>query len=80
MTYVKEPSKDPKYDRTLLRGMKEIAAYLGIAVSTLYRWNRNHALPMGKLPNGEWCSSTALIDRWIQCRDPYKAAYRESVQ
>lgn len=61
----------PKHDRTLLYQVKEIASYMGCSDFTVRAWIRRHGFPAGKMPNGSWVSSTALIDLWILSRNPY---------
>lgn len=63
--------QEAKYDRTLLYGLPEIAAYIRMSVPTARRWIRQEALPVGKLPDGRWVTSTELIDRWVEARNPY---------
>lgn len=58
-------------DRTLLRGMSAVSKYTQYSLSTIRRWTRQHALPLGKLPDGTWVTSTELIDRWILARRPF---------
>lgn len=62
---------DTKYDRTLLYGLPQIAAYMGYSVQTIHRWIRKEAFPVGKLPEGVWMTSTEMIDRWLMVRNPF---------
>lgn len=63
---------DTKYDRTLLYGLPAIAAYMGYSVSTIQRWIRREAFEVGKMPDGTWCTSTAMVDLWLMARNPQR--------
>ena len=62
---------DTQYDRSLLYGVKAIAAYMRFSEASVHKWIRKDGFPAGKLPNGLWASSTAMIDQWLMCRNPY---------
>ena len=52
----------------VLRGAKEICAYLRISTYTLYRWARFYDLPIMYTPSLKMLTSTDLIDAWIAVR------------
>ena len=54
----------------VLRGVHEIAQFLGVSDSTIYRWILRQHLPVGKLPDGRWATTPTLIDAWILYRGP----------
>jgi len=58
-------------DRTLIQGLSAVTKYTGYSLSTIRRWAKHHAFPIGKLPDGSWITSTELIDRWILARRMY---------
>ena len=60
-----------KYDSVLLYGADAIAEYMGCSAWTVRQWIARQGFLAGKLPNGMWASSTALIDNWIMARNPY---------
>lgn len=66
-----------QYDRTLLHGLDEIAAYCGVSVYTIRRWHRKHGYPICKAPDGKYLGSTALTDEWIQARGIVQNRARE---
>ena len=68
-----------QYDRTLLYGLPQIAAYTGYTTKTIGLWIRRHGFPAGKLPEGIWCTSTAMIDLWLMARNPYAPKSRSEV-
>lgn len=70
MSAHKAPAYSKEFDRTLLQGLPTIARYVGKCLTTVRKWYTHHGFPIGKLPNGDWVSSTALIDEWIRSRDP----------
>lgn len=69
----------PPYDRTLLYGVDEIAAYMRLKPTTVRRYIRKQSLPAGKMPRGQWFTSTALIDVWCLSRDPRQHQLRPGV-
>ena len=60
--YVSNSSPD-----TLI-GAIDISGYLGICVRTLTRWRKNHAFPVGALPDGRLVTTKPLIEQWILAR------------
>jgi hypothetical protein len=55
----------------VLRGVKKIARYLEVSVSTVYKYIEHHNLPIRKM-NGQQSApimtTTGLIDKWIEER------------
>ncbi len=62
-----------RWDRTILYGAKDICSYMGFSEFTLRAWIKKHSFPVAKMPNGNWLTSTQLIDDWIVARNPYLA-------
>ena len=60
-----------KYDRTLLYGAEAIGEYMGCTGHTIHQWIRLHGFLAGRMPNGTWATSTALIDQWIMARNEF---------
>ncbi len=57
----------------ILIGWKNIARFLGVAFQTAIRWERDHGLPVARLPDGRVCTSKSLIDGWLLARSKVKA-------
>ena len=49
-------------------GLRDIGKELRRSPRTVSRWIDERGLPACKLPNGNWITSTALIDTWIMAR------------
>jgi len=49
-------------------GGKAISGYMGICLQTLVRWRKNHAFPVGALPDGRLVTTKPLIEQWILAR------------
>ena len=60
----------------VLRGVKRIAGYLEVSVSTVYKYIEHYNLPIRKM-NGRQSApvmtTTGLIDKWIE-EELYKPA------
>ena len=41
---------------------------MGVHGATVRRWVDEQGFPACKLPNGEWCTTSTLIDQWILAR------------
>lgn len=49
----------------VLLGAAAIAEYAGVKWNVLLLWRRRYGFPVGKLPNGRWCTTKRLIEEWI---------------
>ncbi len=52
----------------MIFGLRDIGEVLHRSPRTISRWIDEQGLPACKLPNGNWITSTALIDTWIMAR------------
>ena len=46
-------------------GLDAIGQLFGRTRWTIRRWIDEEDFPAAWLPNGQWCTTTTLIDRWI---------------
>lgn len=46
-------------------GLPEISKVMRRSPSTIRRWAYNQAFPACHLPNGRWCTTRSLIDKWV---------------
>jgi len=46
-------------------GLDSIGRLFGRTRWTIARWIREEDFPAAWLPNGQWCTTTTLIDRWL---------------
>ncbi len=60
--YVDNQSKD------VLIGWPSICKHMGVGVSAARRWERVHALPIARLPDGRTCTTRQLLQAWILAR------------
>ena len=58
----------------LLETMKEIGKYVNRHPNTVRTWQKLHGFPVSKLPNGQYVTSTQLIDSWILARQKTQTA------
>jgi hypothetical protein len=52
----------------LLIGVRAICRYAVIGPATFYDWKDHYDFPVAPLPDGRWCTSVTLVDRWIEQR------------
>jgi hypothetical protein len=52
----------------LLIGVRAICRYAVIGPNTFYEWKDHYDFPVAPLPDGRWCTSVTLVDRWIEHR------------
>ena len=55
-------------ESSVISGWTEIARYLGTAVSTAHRWNKDHGMPVMWTPGGRALTTKSLIDQWVLAR------------
>ncbi len=55
----------PQPSPEVLHGSVAIAEYAGVKWNVLLLWRRRYGFPVGKLPNGRWCTTKRLIEEWI---------------
>ena len=49
----------------LIEGLEEIGRRCGRHKNTVSNWIKYHGFPAGKLPDGRWCTTANLIDKWL---------------
>ncbi len=57
-----------KENQATLIGGEQICQYLGLCISSVIRYRRNHALPVCNLPDGRLFTTKNLIDQWVIAR------------
>src|SRR5713101_2681423 len=65
---------DPPPDEPRLESWGEIAAYLGLEIRTVQRWERYQGLPIRRLQIGKLGSVYAFrseLDKWYRERQPH---------
>jgi excisionase family DNA binding protein len=68
---------NPRPDRPMTMTVPEVAAYLRIHPSTVYRMLRNKQLPGFRL--GDWRFNVEQIDQWRRARERIKAGQGKPV-
>ena len=56
----------------LVVGNARIARYLGVSLSCFQNWRKNHAFPVGILPDGRIATTRNLVDQWVLARAAIK--------
>ena len=61
-------SNDDRDFQGTVIGWRDISRYLGICMTTARNWERWHALPIARLPDGRAASTKRLLDQWFMSR------------
>ena len=61
----------------MIFGLRDIGEVLHRSPRTISRWIDEQGLPACKLPNGNWLTSTALIDTWIMARGQLQQRFKQ---
>ena len=70
------PAAAPILGGTRLRSWKEIAAFAGVSVATVQRWERDEGLPVHRHIHrklGSVYAYPAEVDLWLKARDTAQA-------
>ncbi len=57
-----------KENQGTLIGWEQIHQYLGLCVSTMIRYRRDHGLPICNMPDNRVFTTKNLIDQWVIAR------------
>ena len=62
---ITEQPRIPQVSPEVLIGSKAISEYVGVRFRLLLQWRREYGFPLGRLPNGRWCTTKRLFEEWL---------------
>lgn len=62
------PSYITSESTEVLIGWKNISRHLGVCMSTVQKWKKEHGFPVGVLPDGRYATTKNLIEQWFIAR------------